>query len=506
MRNEKICQTQFSKEALFNCFQEWEDSRGLVGFTDYNVSRSLQDFSIQLQELQSQTKNIPSVILVEPDPIKFIVYFFAGIISGVDLLICDPDWQTQEWDQVFKLVKPDLVLGNRAAVRPRARSTRKGTRTKRGGDRERAFAGARGRWGELGDGEIRRQGGRVGQGRDGTEQSIIGIPTGGSSGKIRFAVHTLSSLTASVSGFARYFATPQINSCCTLPLYHVSGLMQLWRCFITQGKLAIFPYKSLKKGKIPEITPENFFISLVPTQLKFLLDSNPHWLAKFHSILLGGAPAWRSLLEQARDYNLKLCPTYGMTETASGVVYLRSHDFLNQNNSSGKVLPHATVKIIDNQGKSLHSGEIGTIKIQADSLFCGYYPKLRTTKSLITDDLGYFDDQGFLYILGRKSQKIITGGKNVFPTEVETAILATGLVKDVCVIGLNDEQWGQVIISLFVPAENFNLNLLKQKLHGQLSKHKHPKNWLQVDSLPRSDRGKINYLKMAQLALQKLKN
>ena len=482
MRNEKICQTQFSKEALFNCFQEWEDSRGLVGFTDYNVSRSLQDFSIQLQELQSQTKNIPSVILVEPDPIKFIVYFFAGIISGVDLLICDPDWQTQEWDQVFKLVKPDLVLGNRAGGEL--------------GDREMV------RWGELGDGEM----GRWGELGDGTEQSIIGIPTGGSSGKIRFAVHTLSSLTASVSGFARYFATPQINSCCTLPLYHVSGLMQLWRCFITQGKLAIFPYKSLKKGKIPEITPENFFISLVPTQLKFLLDSNPHWLAKFHSVLLGGAPAWRSLLDQARDDNIKLCPTYGMTETASGVVYLRSHDFLNQNNSSGKVLPHATVKIIDNQGKLQHCGEIGTIKIQADSLFCGYYPKLRTTKSLITDDLGYFDDQGFLYILGRKSQKIITGGKNVFPTEVETAILATGLVKDVCVIGLNDEQWGQVITSLFVPAENFNLNLLKQKLHGQLSKYKHPKNWLQVDSLQRSDRGKINYLKMAQLALQKLKN
>ena len=474
MRNEKICQTQFSKEALFNSFQEWEDSRGLVGFTDYNVSRSLQDFSIQLQELQSQTKNIPSVILVEPDPIKFIVYFFAGIISGVDLLICDPDWQTQEWDQVFKLVKPDLVLGNRAE-----------------GDRE------MGRWGELGDGEIRRQGG---------EQSIIGIPTGGSSGKIRFAVHTLSSLTASASGFARYFATPQINSCCILPLYHVSGLMQLWRCFITQGKLAIFPYKSLKKGKIPEITPEKFFISLVPTQLKFLLDSNPHWLAKFHSVLLGGAPAWRSLLDQARDDNIKLCPTYGMTETASGVVYLRSHDFLNQNNSSGKVLPHATVKIIDNQGKLQHCGEIGTIKIQANSLFYGYYPDCKTAESLITDDLGYFDARGFLHIVGRKSQKIITGGKNVFPTEVETAILATGLVKDVCVIGLNDEQWGQVITSLFVPAENFNLNLLKQKLHGQLSKYKHPKNWLQVDSLPRSDRGKINYLKMAQLALQKLKN
>ena len=91
--------------------------------------------------------------------------------------------------------------------------------------------------------------GAEGAGGDRRKESIIGIPTGGSSGKIRFAVHTLSSLTVSVSGFAEYFATEKINSCCTLPLYHVSGLMQLWRCFITQGKLAIFPYKSLKQGK-----------------------------------------------------------------------------------------------------------------------------------------------------------------------------------------------------------------------------------------------------------------
>ena len=137
-------------------------------------------------------------------------------------------------------------------------------------------------------------------------------------------------------------------------------------------------------------------------------------------------------------------------------------------------------------------------------MYFGYYPDFIRAESLITDDLGYFDAQGFLYIVGRKSQKIITGGKNVFPAEVETTILATELVKDVCVIGLPDDQWGQVITAVFVPIESFDLNLLKQKLQLQLSKYKHPKNWLEVDSLQRSDRGKINYLKITQLALQKL--
>ncbi|MEM9271942.1 MAG: 2-succinylbenzoate--CoA ligase [Cyanobacteria bacterium P01_F01_bin.143] len=458
-----------SEELLFKHLREWENSQGLVGFASYNLSRSLQKYLGPLQDLESKLKTRPQVILVEADPIKFITYFFAAIISGVNLFICDPHWQAQEWEQVFDLVKPDLV------------------------------------WGDLGDGEKGRKGERE-KGRKGDgEKFIIGIPTGGSSGKIRFAVHTLSSLTASVLGFAEYFAIPKINSCCTLPLYHVSGLMQLWRCFITQGQLAIFPYKSLKQGNVPDIIPGNFFLSLVPTQLKFLLETNPDWLAKFSAVLLGGAPAWRSLLAKARDQQIKLCPTYGMTETASGVVYLSWQDFLNQNNSSGRVLPHAKVEIIDHQGRPLNPGQIGTIKIQSDSLYGGYYPDFNFTEFLITDDLGYFDEQDFLYIVGRESQKIITGGKNVFPAEVETAILATRLVKDVCVIGLSNDKWGQVVTAVFVPGENFDLNILKEKMRSQLSKYKHPKNWLEVESLGRSDRGKINYVKITQLAQKKIK-
>ncbi|ELS04498.1 acyl-CoA synthetase (AMP-forming)/AMP-acid ligase II [Xenococcus sp. PCC 7305] len=459
------------RESLFENLQEWENSQGLVGFSSYNLSRSLQEFSTQLQDLKSQTKTIPKIILVESDPPRFIVYFFAAILSGVDLFICDPNWQNQEWKQVFNLVNPDLIWGT-----------------------------------DLNTEDFSQQDRKINLRRKDQEQYIIGISTGGSSGKIRFATHTLSSMSASVSGFTRYFAIAKVNACCTLPLYHISGLIQLWRCFMTQGKLAIFPYQALKQGQLPDISPEKFFISLVPTQLKFLLDSNPDWLTQFHSVLLGGAPPWRSLIEQARDYKINLSPTYGMTETASGVVYLKSQDFLNHNNSSGQVLPHAQVGIIDQQGKRLNPGQIGTIKIKADSLHHGYYPNFRTTKTLITDDLGYLDGQGFLYIVGRKSQKIITGGKNVFPAAVENAILATKLVQDVCVIGLEDEQWGQIITAVYVPRENFNLDLLKQKLQSQLSKYKHPKNWVKVNSLQRSDRGKINYLKLTQIAQKKLQS
>ena len=110
------------KESILHNLQEWEKSQGLVGFTSYNISRSLQELLIQLQELKSETGTTPKVILVEPDPLKFITYFFAGIIGEVDLFLGNPDWQTQEWEQVFKLVKPDLIWGTSGAREPRTRS------------------------------------------------------------------------------------------------------------------------------------------------------------------------------------------------------------------------------------------------------------------------------------------------------------------------------------------------------------------------------------------------
>ncbi|MDJ0535506.1 MAG: AMP-binding protein [Xenococcaceae cyanobacterium MO_207.B15] len=325
---------------------------------------------------------------------------------------------------------------------------------------------------------------------------IIAIPTGGTSGKIRFTIHTINTLTASVAGFTNYFGIDNINSCCILPLYHVSGLMQFLRSFLTEGKFINFAYSDLKQGKKPDINQREFFISLVPTQLQFLLETAPEWLSQFHTVLLGGAPGWRSLLEKAKKYHIPLSLTYGMTETASGVVALQPQDFLLGNVSNGKVLPHAKVEIVNSQEN------IGIIQIQSESLCLGYYPDLSSEGYLITDDLGFLDEKGYLYIVGRNSHKIITGGENVFPSEVESAILATGLVADVCVVGIQDDKWGQAITAIFVPLEGDTTSeLIRDRLRSRLSSYKHPKYWIATESLSRNHQGKIDHSKVTALAL-----
>ena len=290
------------------------------------------------------------------------------------------------------------------------------------------------------------------------------IPTGGTSGKIRLAMHTWDTLTASVKGFQNYFDCQEINSFCVLPLYHVSGLMQFMRSFITQGNLIICSYKTVKTKQIA-FNKQEYFISLVPTQLQFLIATIPNWLTEFGTVLLGGAPSMRSLLDIARDYNISVAPTYGMTETASGIVILKSSDFLAGNNSSGRVLPHAQIKL-----------------------------------KPIDNNIGLIDEFGELHIVGRSSSKIITGGENVFPAEVEAAIWSTKLVKDVYVLGIPDQKWGQAVTAIYVPAQSINdLALIKEKLQSQLAAYKQPKHWIQIDRLPRNDRGKINNQKLKAL-------
>jgi len=301
--------------------------------------------------------------------------------------------------------------------------------------------------------------------------------------------------------------------------------MQFMRSFTTGGKLAILPFKEVESAQIYNIQPSQFFISLVPTQLQRFLQ-NPQlteWLSKFETVLLGGAPAWNELLEKARYYKIRLAPTYGMTETASQIATLKPDDFLSGKVSSGKILPHAKVTICNCDGEILKTNQIGNIRVQSQSLSLGYYtlhlaskeeteplssssPANTGNQNLLTylqvDDIGFLDEQGYLIIVGRSSDKIITGGENVHAIEIESAIRATEMVVDVYVIGVPDKSWGQAVTAIYIP-KNSNTSTLEIKslLKHKLSKFKIPKHWISIPTLPRNPQGKINRQQLQQIAI-----
>ncbi|MBD2678003.1 MULTISPECIES: 2-succinylbenzoate--CoA ligase [Nostoc] len=453
----------------------------LIGYDSGQFNQLVQELYLELIQL-SAFETPPKIILAERETLRFLASFLAACAANCPVFLCNPDWGTQEWQQVFDLVQPDIVLGIGHG------------------------AGEMGRWGDTGTPRIPNAQCPM----PNAPYPLIMIPTGGSSGQIKFAIHTWETLIASVQGFTEYFQIKKVNSFCVLPLYHVSGLMQFIRSFTTGGRLAILPFKTLESGKILNIKQSEFFISLVPTQLQRLLE-NPElteWLSEFNTVLLGGAPAWEELLEKAKFYRIRLAPTYGMTETASQIATLKPDDFLNGKTSSGQVLPHAKVTIHNQQGEILNSNEIGNITIQAQSLALGYYPIIQENQdNFRVDDLGFLDDQGYLNIVGRSSEKIITGGENIYPAEIESAIRETQLVADICVIGIPDKHWGQALTAIYIPKKS-NISTLKIQtlLKDKLSKFKIPKYWIPQQNLPRNSQGKINRQQLEKIAIAYLQN
>src|SRR5919202_903044 len=372
----------------------------LIGYDSYQFNCLTEEFFQQLTQF-STGRIPPKILLAEPNPQRFLAAFLAAVAANCPVFLCNPNWVQQEWQQVFELVQPDLIFGQ--VVTP-----------------PHPFPPS--------------------PPPPFSHSGLIMIPTGGTSGKIRFAIHTWETLMASVRGFHQYFGEKSVNSFCVLPLYHVSGLMQFMRSFTTGGRLIVKSFKQVEAdedceknkgvrsqnsedGSNPiahsefcslnssvEINPAEFFISLVPTQLQRCLQHPKltSWLSRFQTVLLGGAPAWESLLEQARCNNIRLAPTYGMTETASQVVTLKPEDFLAGNNSCGQVLPHAKVTIHSSTGEILGANQTGIITIQADSLGLGYYPIIRggggevknrpnpksKIQNLKSDDLGFVDERG----------------------------------------------------------------------------------------------------------------
>ncbi|MEH2445215.1 MAG: 2-succinylbenzoate--CoA ligase [Nostoc sp.] len=456
-------------ERPLDCLNNLDQNDWLIGYNSYQFNQIAQELYLELTQI-STWRTPPKIILSEREPLQFLASFIAACAANCPVFLCNPDWGTQEWQQVFDLVQPDIIWGI--------------------GNRE---------WG-MGNGNNTQY----------PMPNRIMIPTGGSSGQMKFAIHTWETLIASVQGFTEYFQLKQVNSFCVLPLYHVSGLMQFMRSFTTGGKLLILPFKAVNAGQISNIKQSDFFISLVPTQLQRLLE-NPElteWLCQFNTVLLGGAPAWNELLEKARFHRIRLAPTYGMTETASQIATLKPDDFLNGKMSNGQILPHAQITIRNQQGKILNSNQIGNINIRTQSLSLGYYPKIRENEEIFqVDDLGFLDDQGYLNIIGRNSDKIITGGENIYPAEIESAIQATQMVADICVIGIPDKHWGQALTAIYIPKKSDTSALkIQTLLKDKLSKFKIPKYWIPQQNLPRNSQGKINRQQLQQIAKEFLQN
>jgi len=323
------------------------------------------------------------------------------------------------------------------------------------------------------------------------------IPTGGTSGGVRFARHDEQTLGAAVRGFSRHFDLARVNAISVLPPYHVSGLMARVRCAATGGEHVAWDWSRLEAGQRPERCAGDWVLSLVPTQLQRLLGSpdTVAWLRGLRVIFVGGGPIWPELADAAARAGLPVSLSYGMTETAAMVTALLPGEFLAGARSCGGVMPHARVTLTDE----------GTVRIAGESVFRGYFPEERTAREFETEDFGRFDAHGHLQVLGRRDAMIITGGKKVQPAEVENVLRASGEFEDLTVLGLPDPEWGEMVVACYAAGGRLPEPTKVAAALAKLPAYKRPKRLVAIADWPRNAQGKLNRAALAAAARRELK-
>lgn len=281
----------------------------------------------------------------------------------------------------------------------------------------------------------------------------------------------------------------QDNWLMVLPLFHVSGLSILMRSLYNGTAMTIM--ESYDEEQVLQCIHDGRInmMSLVPTILKNLEPRITHH--QLRVILLGGEFIPRPLVDACVEKQLPIYKTYGMTETFSQSVTMPVLLNLNKLDSVGKPLPGMTVHIVNPDVDG-----VGEIHLNGPMVMRGYINREPIHGDFNTDDMGYVDEDGFLYILNRRTDLIISGGENIYPKEIEDTVYAMQGVKECAVIPVADTKWGQVP-ALFVAFDDIDAlgtdlkMIVRDYISSKLAKYKVPKYITIMDALPRNGTGKI---------------
>ena len=283
--------------------------------------------------------------------------------------------------------------------------------------------------------------------------------------------------------------TEQDNWLMVLPLFHVSGLSILMRSLYNGTAMTIM--ESYDEEQVLQYIHDGRInmMSLVPTILKNLEPRITHH--QLRVILLGGEFIPRPLVDACVAKQLPIYKTYGMTETFSQSVTMPVLSNLNKLDSVGKPLPGMTVHIVNPDVDG-----VGEIHLNGPMVMRGYINREPIHGDFNTDDMGYVDEDGFLYILNRRTDLIVSGGENIYPKEIEDTVYAMQGVKECAVIPVADTKWGQVP-ALFVAFDDIDAlgtdskMIVRDYISSKLAKYKVPKYITIMDALPRNGTGKI---------------
>ena len=321
--------------------------------------------------------------------------------------------------------------------------------------------------------------------------------TSGTTGRPKGARLSYGNLWYSAVGSALYLGhQPGDTWLATLSLHHIGGLSILYRAALG-GATVDLHERFEPSAVIASIQAGANYISLVPAMLQRMLDTagaETVWPDSLRGILLGGAATSIPLVEQCLRLGVPVLPTYGLTETSSQAATLQPDNIAAHLGSSGRALALTELRVVVN-GVAAAPGKTGEIEVRGPTVFTGYLGgSWRDPQEwFATGDAGYLDADGYLYVVDRRSDLIVSGGENIYPAEIERALLTHPFVQDVAVVGVPDSNWGARPVAAVVwsGGEGLASTTLTEHCRRELAAFKIPDRFLEVEEIPRSLSGKL---------------
>jgi len=309
------------------------------------------------------------------------------------------------------------------------------------------------------------------------------INTSATTGKFKSVPVRWSQIESHVKASAKVLGVEEDdNWLVVLPMFHVSGLSIILRT-LYNGTRATIREKFSEQVVLEALkTDEVTMVSLVPTVLQRIVERIQ--APTLRAILLGGEFIPMPLLQECAQRNLPVYKTYGMSETFAQSTTFSIQEYPNKLASVGYPLQGVTIEIRnpDEEG-------VGEVWLSSPMLMKGYLNKEPIKGAFNTDDIGYVDKDGFLYLLNRRKDIIISGGENIYPKEIEDVLYEMNGINECAVIPITDSKWGQVPV-LCVVTSHKEQEIIDY-LQDRLAKYKVPKRILYFDALPKNSMGKI---------------
>lgn len=336
-------------------------------------------------------------------------------------------------------------------------------------------------------------------------------PTGGTTGPSKAALHSHRSLEM---GLISIFSTLKLDHesrvLAVAPLTHATGIVTLAGA-VRGGSTVVLPGFDAKTvlGTIASERITHLF--LPPTVIYSLLSDPLHSsfdLSSLRCLAVGAAPmAPEKMKEAVRRFGPVIYEVYGQSECSFPVVAKEPRDYLCADGSfdedalrsAGRSVPFACVEIMDDSGKLVGPGEKGEIVVRSTMVMSGYYKNPQETEQVSgfgwhhTTDIGVKDERGFITIVDRKKDMIVSGGFNVYPSEIEAVINSHPAVLDCAVVGVPDEKWGEAVKAIIElkSGESGSIEQISELCRRELGSVKTPKSFEFWQQLPRSAVGKV---------------